>query len=66
MRLRVGDDPRTVDGIESDLEGWDEVAVDNSGDSRNFKVDINGRNSVVENNEKETDVDLDMLVAVWF
>lgn len=48
------------------MEGWDEVVVNNSGDSRGSNVDINGCSSGFESNEQETDVDLDMLVAVWF
>lgn len=42
------------------------MIVSNSGDPRGSKVDINGCSSGFESNEEETDVDLDMLVAVWF
>lgn len=50
---------------ESEMEGWDMVAVDNCEDYRDFRAGTNGGSWTIEDDE-ESDVDLDMLVAVWF
>ncbi|KAJ8069927.1 hypothetical protein OCU04_000336 [Sclerotinia nivalis] len=54
---------------ESDMEGWDRVAVDSREGFSNSRVGTNetkGGSRTIGEEEEGSDVDLDMLVAVWF
>lgn len=56
-------------GEESDMEGWDRVVVGNDEGNDEFRGGDNNeinRGSWSVEEKEDSDVDLDMLVAVWF
>lgn len=67
--MRMGDDLDVAEGSETEMEGWDQVVVENCDAHNDLRVgNINGVREVSRTIERdgESDVDLDMLVAVWF